>query len=521
MSMRFDMKIGWVFCFGLIACMLSFSSIAESYGHGLGYEIMPPEMLGSKLVSLEISSDTWPDEYTKEIIFSLFETDTGVNVENVTYFIMLTKQNEVLFDVTGQRDDGTFILKLHTTESDQITVEEPGSDFFGSLFDGGEVVNVKGNAFSSGGLYEFKVIITTGDDYSNVLSPPLDYDVGISFLDKTLYNIDDINFGQQELGIITYYDLINDDFVYDANKKMITYSMPFDWSEENILVTSTMHQEIIIPKTFGDLMVESFSARVNGFDVQESALTIDDFSPINRLVHLVLNQNDLLEISNSIDGFPNKMDFTIIPSADNLPLTTMTENAQYKLNLSWEPQNIESGSTAVFFFEVLDAFLIDRQVSVVYDLSILHDGERIFQTNGNSNDSGHSIIEFDVPADVTGIITLQFENLNGSDLADAFFPIVIDRAGVDQVLIPAWIKNNAGWWATDQIDDSSFLKGIQYLIQEGIMIIPPTEASEQNGSQMVPAWIKNNAGWWATDQIDDTAFVQGIQYLIQEGIIVV
>ena len=97
---------------------------------------------------------------------------------------MLTKQNEVLFDVTGQRDDGTFMLKLHTTDSDQTTVEEVGSDFFGSLFDGGEVVNVKGNAFSSGGLYEFKVIITTGGDYSNVLSPPLDYDVGISFLEK-------------------------------------------------------------------------------------------------------------------------------------------------------------------------------------------------------------------------------------------------------------------------------------------------------------------------------------------------
>ena len=68
MSMRFGVKIGWVFCFGLIACMLSFSSITESYGHGLGYEIMPPEMLGSKLVSLEISSDTWPDEYTKDCL---------------------------------------------------------------------------------------------------------------------------------------------------------------------------------------------------------------------------------------------------------------------------------------------------------------------------------------------------------------------------------------------------------------------------------------------------------------------
>jgi len=523
MFVCFDMKYQYVLCSGLLVCLLLFSSISESYGHGLGYEIMPPEMLGSKLVSLEITSDTWPDEYTKEITFSLFETDTGVNVENVTYFIMLTKQNEVLFDTTGQRDDGTFMLKLHTTESDQITVEEAGSDLFGSLFDEtlGKIVNVKGNAFSSGGLYNFKVIITTGDDYSNVLSPPLDYDVGISFLDKTSYNINDINFGQQELGIITYYDLINDDFAYDPSKKAIGYSMPFDWSEENILVTSTMHQEIIIPKTFGDLMVESFSATVNGFQVSESVLTIDDFSPENRLVHLVLNQNDLLKISNTMSGVPNKMDFSIMPSGDNLPLTTMTENAQFKLNLSWEPQNIQSGSTAVFFFEVFDAFLIDRQVSVNYDLSILDDDDVIFQTSGVSNASGHSMIEFDVPDDVTGIITLQFENLNGSDLADAVISVIVDRVGVDQTSIPDWIKNNAGWWATDQIDDSAFLKGIQYLIKEGIMIIPSTETSESMGSQVVPDWIKNNAGWWATDQIDDSAFLKGIQYLVQNGIIVI
>ena len=466
-----DLKRQHVLCSGLLILVLLFSSISESYGHGLGYEIMPPKMLDSKLVSLEISSDTWPDEYTKEIIFSLFETDTGVNVENVTYFIMLTKQNEVLFDVTEQRDDGTFILKLHTTESDQIVVEEAGSDFFGSLFDGGKVVNVKGNAFSSGGLYEFKVIITTGDDYSNVLSPPLDYDVGISFLDKTSYNINDINFGQQELGIITYYDLINDDFNYDQSKKMITYSMPFDWSEENILVTPTMHQEIIIPKTFGDLMVENFSANVNGFQVQESVLTIDDFSPQNRLVHLVLNQNDLLEISKAVDGFPNKMDFSIMPSADNLPLTTMTENAQYKLNLSWEPQNIKSGSVATFYFKILDAFYVDRQVSVSYDLSIFHDGEEIGQVSDVSVDMGLTVVEFSVPDDVSGVITLQFENLNGSNLADAIFPVVVDRVGVDKTSIPAWIKNNAGWWATDQIDDSAFLQGIQYLIKEGIITV--------------------------------------------------
>jgi len=517
----FDVKCQGVLCFSLMTCMLLFSSISESYGHGLGYEIMPPEMLGSKLVSLEISSDTWPDEYTKEISFALFETDTGVAVNNVTYFVMLTKQNEVLFDITSQRDDGVFVLKLHTTEDDQITVEEEDSNFFGSLLGGSKIVNVKGNVFDSGGLYDFKVIITTGDDYSNVLSLPLDYDVGISFLDKTSHSINDINFGQQKMSVITYYGLINDDFTYDQNKNMISYSMPFDWSEKNIMVTSVMHQEIIIPKTFGDLMVKSLSVDVNGIQVPDSAITIDDFSAQNRVAHLILNQNDILEISKKAGGLTSKMDFSVMPSADDLPLTTMTENAQFKLNLSWEPQNIESGSTVTFFFDILDAFLLDRPVSAIYDLSIFHNGEKIDQASGVSNASGHNMIEFDVPDDVTGIITLQFDNLNGSKLADAVFSVVVDRIGVDQIAIPDWIKNNAGWWATDQIDDSAFLKGIQYLIKEGIMIIPSTETSESMGSQVVPDWIKNNAGWWATDQIDDSAFVQGIQYLVQNGIIVI
>jgi len=290
-------------------------------------------------------------------------------------------------------------------------------------------------------------------------------------LDKTSHNINDVNFGQQKMSVITYYELINDDFAYDPTKKMISYSMPFDWSEKNILVTSVMHQEIIIPKTFGDLMVESFSVNVNGFQVSDSVITIDDFSAENRVMHLVLNQNDILELSKKIDGFPNKMDFSVMPSADNLPLTTMTENAQYKLNLSWEPQSIKSGSTTTFYIDILDAFYVDRQVSVKYDLSIFHDGEEIARASGASADMGLNPVKFDVPDNVSGIITLQFENLNGCDLADAVIPVIVDRVGVDQTSIPDWIKNNAGWWATDQIDDSAFVQGIQYLVQNGIIVI--------------------------------------------------
>ena len=88
-------------------------------------------------------------------------------------------------------------------------------------------------------------------------------------------------------------------------------------------------------------------------------------------------------------------------------------------------------------------------------------------------------------------------------------------------IIPNWIKIHAGWWAGGQINDSAYLQGIQYLIKEGIMVIPSTERSESSGSQEVPGWVKNSAKWWATNQIDDIAYISGIQYLVSVGIIVV
>ena len=47
--------------------------------------------------------------------------------------------------------------------------------------------------------------------------------------------------------------------------------------------------------------------------------------------------------------------------------------------------------------------------------------------------------------------------------------------------IPAWIKNNAGWWADGQIDDASFLNGIEYLIDNSILEIQSNQKSIENG----------------------------------------
>ncbi|MGI0069752.1 MAG: hypothetical protein ACREAN_05795, partial [Nitrosopumilaceae archaeon] len=81
---------------------------------------------------------------------------------------------------------------------------------------------------------------------------------------------------------------------------------------------------------------------------------------------------------------------------------------------------------------------------------------------------------------------------------------------IPSVVIPSWIKNTAKWWSQGSVGDSDFVKGIQYLIQNGIMKVPQTQSSS-TGSQQIPAWVKNNAGWWAAGQISDDDFVKGIQ----------
>jgi hypothetical protein len=86
--------------------------------------------------------------------------------------------------------------------------------------------------------------------------------------------------------------------------------------------------------------------------------------------------------------------------------------------------------------------------------------------------------------------------------------------------IPPWVKNNAKWWSADSITTSEFLKSLEFLINQRILIIPDTaqSPSESTGSG-IPAWVKNNASWWANDVIGDSDFVSAIQYLISQGII--
>ena len=55
------------------------------------------------------------------------------------------------------------------------------------------------------------------------------------------------------------------------------------------------------------------------------------------------------------------------------------------------------------------------------------------------------------------------------------FPSIDRTSLAEEPKIPEWVKNNAGWWASDNISESEFLRAIEYLIENDIMKISITE----------------------------------------------
>ena len=124
----------------------------------------------------------------------------------------------------------------------------------------------------------------------------------------------------------------------------------------------------------------------------------------------------------------------------------------------------------------------DKPIAVPYELKIFHNGEEVFSKSNVSSDakssegrpSNKNDFEWNIPTDVSGLVLVRFENLDGGSVANVEFPLIVDRKDSSQLSsyqIPEWVKNNAGWWSNGEIDDKSFASGIEYLIKIGLIVV--------------------------------------------------
>ena len=86
--------------------------------------------------------------------------------------------------------------------------------------------------------------------------------------------------------------------------------------------------------------------------------------------------------------------------------------------------------------------------------------------------------------------------------------------------IPVWVKQNADWWATQQISDSEFLEGIDFLFEKQILSVPTREAVTES-QWKIPQWVQTPASWWYEEKITDEEFLKIIENLVKREIIVI
>jgi len=66
----------------------------------------------------------------------------------------------------------------------------------------------------------------------------------------------------------------------------------------------------------------------------------------------------------------------------------------------------------------------------------------------------------------------------------------------EEGLIPSWIKNTASFWVDGQIGDSEFISALQFLVKEGILVIPSEQIEEIDTSQLTVQELKKQAVSW-------------------------
>lgn len=454
----------------LVVFLSTFTHAA--FGHGVGFETLAPKMLGDRKVTMEVSSNVDNATNRKQITFSLFDTNTGITIRDVTYHVKTIKNNNVVFEGNYQTGNGALMFDLIPTESDKITAEEKNN---AGLFDAligaqKNSVEAHGKIFNLGGLYKFSIDVLSAESYSSKTSNPIHFDAGISFAEPVIYQINNEYFGKQQIKVVSYYDLL-DNIGYDSKTNTIKFSMPFEWSHSNINQTSIIHEEVFIPKTFGSLQVSEYSASVNGIILSNQTITVDDFSKDNRIVHILLYRAELLRLYDAQNTKSDKIDFALFPKSDDFMLSATTENVQYKIALTTNPKHISPGANAETSFKIYDIFLQGKTVSVPYDLSITSNNKEIFKTSGTSSDSRDkwNQIPILIPKDALNNIVVKFENLGGNGLARAEIPIAVVSKQTSTV--PHWIKNNVKWWCSNSISDNEFLSGLVYLIKNNLIKI--------------------------------------------------
>ncbi len=538
--------------------------VSDVFGHGLGGDVAPPIDFGGMQVTVSTQLD--PSDITVGEIDSanmavrFFDQLSDENLDSVTYRIEIWRSGELLARNLFFDDDGELNVELKpvpncnevrlidcTTYGGSEHVSAPGALYaFGD-----SRTSITGPVFDKGGLYNIRVDIEGATSPKTIVAQLLSFDTFVSVAQEQDFLIQTAQAQPVPVVVKTYYDDV-DNFQYQSSDDSISFDMAFDWSPEYIELVQVVHEEIRVPKSFAPYAEGTqFKGYVDGIEVDNRVLLLDPYSMEDEnIIHFLVSGPELQRINGILGSSHHDkktIEFNLVPQSQVVKNSiefylvdkdTLAEVGT-TVKASWDSSygvNDEIPLEVTFFDENGNLLKDIRYGFFLLD----QDTNNVIYSNVGDDESNPGILASE-GIDIQRI-TLPSQKTYRIDIAVFGQGITYDTtyAGIgsglievgpggtttpppppptNEISIPDWVRNNAGWWSDGAITDNDFASGIEFMIKEGIIKVPVTSTGQGNQNAVIPDWVRNNAGWWSEGLISDEDFANGIQFLIQEGII--
>ena len=425
-------------------CLFSFLIIPleNSYGHGWGIDTTLIDIDGRKIsvsVELPLYSDKSND---KVITITAIDKETKENVKNVTFLIGFFHENQMIFRNYFFTSDGNLIIHVIPTDKGETKIIAKKDSFLGAWYaTDSQPIQLEGNIFESGGLFNFEIEIRSIDEPTNIVEDLGVYSVDVSMVETTDYEKQSANGNMINFRTTSYFDKLSH-FNYDSKNNLVTFEMPFNWDEKITSHVPVIHEEVHFPKNFTDFLAPSYIGKINGIDLFKSNVMIDDYTKEDeRIVHFIILQDHLQYLKQEqkkiSEDLPDYMLFTLEANDKaEFPMSAMTRDGKFQVDLSWDPIDIEPNKNSKFIFTIRDGNTGQPLRQSTYDFVILQNNVEIYKTSGKAKIGGQSE-DYTFPESQTGPTVIRFENIRGTDSSTEFGLVVVPEFGAIVILILA------------------------------------------------------------------------------------
>ena len=417
----------------IIFCLLFPAS--SVYGHGLGIDTISAINIQEKQISVSVEMPIYFENDQEQITITATDTETDETAKNVTFLIGIFNDDEMILRNYFFAEDGILPIVVTPTDDKEIIIYGEQDSLLGAWYGtDSDPVEITGPLFNSGGLYTFEIEVRTIDEPTNIIEDSGVYIADLTIVDSVSHAQKDQNNEDVEFSTKSYFDSVSN-FSYDSEAKSVTFEMPFDWDESKMSHVSVVHVETHFPKGFLEFLYPSYLGSVNGIKLFKSSVTVDDYTyDDKRTVHFVLLLDHLRYLKNEMreldQPLPDKIMFKLSASEEaKFPLIAYTASEEFKLNLAWDPEDIESGVPTNFVFTIRDSYTDGPLRLSDYTFVIVQNNEEIHRVSGNAAVGG-DFEKFTFGADQTGPTTIKFENIRNTGQETEFALVVVPGSKV-------------------------------------------------------------------------------------------